>query len=56
MSTGVIILASVIAVMIFCLVWYWGYSMGQKDAYMDCFEKEEFYDWMMEVKRKENWE
>lgn len=53
MVVGVIILAFV---MVLSLVWYWGYSIGQRDAYMDYFQKKEYYDWIMEVKRKENWE
>lgn len=56
MTVGIVILAFVVAVIALSLVWYWGYSIGQRDAYMDYFEKKEYYDWIMEVQRKQNWE
>lgn len=56
MTFGIIILSLVLVTTILSIVWYWGYSIGQRDAYMEYFEKKEYYDWIMEVKRKQNWE
>lgn len=56
MTVLIVILAFVAVVSIFGLGWYWGYCIGQRDAYMDYFEKKEYYDWIMEVQRKQNWE
>lgn len=33
-----------------------GYHMGHKDAYMEWLEKEEYYDWLIEMKKKEDGE
>ena len=55
--SGVIIFFVVIAVVgLIVGAWYYGYTMGLRDAYMDYFQKKEYYDWIMEVKRKQNWE
>lgn len=55
--SGVIIFFVVVAVLALIVgAWYWGYCIGQRDAYMDYFQKKEYYDWIMEVQRKQNWE
>lgn len=57
MNTGVIIFFCIVGGIVAVVVsWCAGYSMGQKDAYLDYLENEEYYDWIMEVKRKQNWE
>lgn len=56
MTALIVILTIFAIVMVFGLGWYWGYCIGQRDAYMDYFQKKEYYDWIMEVKRKQNWE
>lgn len=57
MNTGIIIFFGIVGGIISLIAtWYCGYSMGQKDAYLDYLENEEYYDWIMEVKRKQNWE
>jgi len=57
MNTGVIIFFGIVGGIVAVVVsWCAGYSMGQKDAYLDYLDNEEYYEWIMEVKRKQNWE
>ena len=53
---AVIIGMGAVGILVSACTWCWGYHLGQKDAYMDYFEKKEYYDWILEVKRKQNWE
>jgi len=56
MIAGIVIFSIIALAIVIGVSWYWGYSIGQRDAYMDYFQKKEYYEWIMEVKRKQNWE
>lgn len=54
----------ILKILIFCVVLFivlvlgfiWGYKHGEHDAYLEFVQKEDYYQWLLETKRKENFE
>lgn len=34
----------------------WGYKHGEKDAYLEFVEKEEYYNWLLETKKRKEFD
>jgi hypothetical protein len=54
MKIGVFVLCVIFWTIICVIIGIiWGYEMGQKDTNMEWLEKEDYYYWLLEMKKKE---